>query len=229
MPSAHPDPLAEPHADASRPTGSGHAGSAGSARRAEAAWVDRACEGDRDAFEALAREAMPMLLGTARRLVGSGYAAEEAVAEALFRAWRRIDTFRGASGFGTWLHRILCRAVADRYRLAGRERVRRASMEAQARAGAPVAGRAAGPAAPWREVAAQDDAARWRTLLDRLPPTQRMVLLLSAWENLSLPEISETLNLRYATVKSNLHHARRALRAAWDGASGDHTSQGDSS
>lgn len=213
MPSAHPDPLA----DAPTPAGSG--------RRPEAAWVDRACEGDRDAFEALARQAMPMLLGTARRLVGSGYAAEEAVAEALFRAWRRIDTFRGASGFGTWLHRILCRSIADRFRIAGRERTRRASMEAQVRAGGSVAGRNSGPPTPWRELAARDDATRWRTLLDRLPSTQRMVLLLSAWEHLSLPEISETLNLRYATVKSHLHHARRALREAWEAQGHDRTSQ----
>ena len=208
MPSASPDPIAE-----SRPH-------AGADHRAEAEWVDRACEGSAEAFEALARASMPMLLGTARRLAGPGYAAEEAVAEALFRAWRRIDSFRGASGFGTWLHRILVRVIADRYRTAGRARKHDQAARDRVRAGDAVAGQPSAMPSPIQELAARDDAHRWRLLLDALPHTQRLVLLLHAWENLSLAEIAETLGLRYATVKSNLHHARKAIRAAWDAGTG---------
>ena len=180
----------------------------------ESEWVDRACERDPEAFEVLARAAMPMLLGTARRLVGPGYRAEEAVAEALFRAWRGIDSFRGASGFGTWLHRILCRSIADRYRRLGRQRARDEGLRGQVEAGTSPGGTPRPSPTPWQACVARDEATQWRSLLEGLPPTQRLVLLLHAWENLSLAEVSETLGLRYATVKSHLHHARKALREA---------------
>ena len=44
------------------------------------------------------------------------------------------------------------------------------------------------------------------------------ILLLHVWEGLALDEVAATLGLRYATVKSHLHHARKALRAAQDAA-----------
>ena len=48
-----------------------------------------------------------------------------------------------------------------------------------------------------------------------LPPTQRLVLLLVAWEGLALRDIADLLSLKYATVKSHLHHARSTVRARW--------------
>ena len=51
-----------------------------------------------------------------------------------------------------------------------------------------------------------------RAAVEELPPVQRLVVVLSAWEGLSHEEIAQVLSTRYATVKSNLHHARAALR-----------------
>jgi len=172
----------------------------------EAAWVARAQAGDRDAFERLAVRAMPALLGTARRMLRHGYAAEEAVADALFRAWKHLGTFRGEAGFGTWLHRIVCRVATDRFRAEARDRRRHEALTQHAGA---TRATQPGPAARLR---AHETRARIRAAVETLPTRQRLVLVLHIWEGLSLVETAEILGIRYATAKSNLCHGRKALR-----------------
>lgn len=169
----------------------------------EARWVARARSGDRDAFDRLAVEAMPVLLGTARRLLRDPHAAEEAVAEALYNAFRRLDAFRGDCRFGTWAHRILCRVVADRVKVEVRERRRRLGLLERYPRRSQVS--------PVERLAAKETQERLRAATERLPPTQRLVLLLVVWEGLTLRQTAETLGMHYRTVKSNLYHARRSL------------------
>ena len=179
---------------------------------AEVALIARAREGERDAFEALAVRAMPALLGSARRLLGDRFAAEEAVAEALFRAYRHVASFRGASSFGTWVHRILYRVAADRFRAEARERRRRRAVCERALREAGSDGSTPRWAAPDDRLVQREEHERLRRAVETLPAKQRLVLLLHAWEGLDLQEIGEVLGMRYATAKSNLHHAHRALR-----------------
>lgn len=159
--------------------------------------------GEPDAFDAQARAAMPRLLGTARRWLGQGFAAEEAVAEALYRAFVHRHSYAGSAAFATWVHRILCRVVADRYRAQARRRRHEAALERRARP-RPVP-------RPGQALAERERLAQVRGAIERLPERQRLVLLLHAWEGLDLAEVAEVLGMRYRTVKSNLHHARRAL------------------
>lgn len=178
--------------------------------------VERARMGDRDAFEQLCVQAMPMLTGTARRLLRDPYAAEEAVAEALFRAFRHMPSFRAEAQFGTWLHRILCRVAVDRFRLQARERARRQDLgerAARGLSGAPRPRRSA-----LERLAQDEETRRIRAAVEDLPPRQRLVLVLHVWEGLSLAETAETLGVRYATAKSNLCHARSTLRRLLDDA-----------
>ncbi len=175
---------------------------------AEAELLERARAGDRDAFEHLAIRAMPQLLGTARRFLSGALAADEAVSEALFRAYQSMARFEGRSAFSTWLHRILCRVVADRFRESARDRDRRQRLESSPKA-------PPGPTAatqPLDELTARETTERLRVVAQRLPPMQKLVLLLFAWEGLTLDEIAAALSIKYPTAKSHLHHARKALR-----------------
>ncbi|MDJ0974796.1 MAG: sigma-70 family RNA polymerase sigma factor [Planctomycetota bacterium] len=181
----------------------------------ESELIDRARAGDRDAFETLATRAMPRLLGTATRMLGPGFAAEEAVADALFRAYRHIDRFRGGARFSTWAHRIVCRVVADRYREQARDRRLKGRLgERLAGLGRAAVGEPA-PVDPGERLADQERIALVREVAMGLPPTQRLVLLLVAWEGLALRDVADLLSLKYATVKSHLHHARSTVRARW--------------
>ena len=194
---AVPDPLAPPSVAPS---------SVGESPDAHARLLDRARAGDRDAFEQLVVQAMPALLGTAQRLLRHRFAAEEAVADALFRAWRHIGSFRGDSAFGTWLHRIVCRVATDRFRTAARARRHHDHLAARAER--------AERAQPSQEARldAASEVARLRAAVETLPTRQRLVIVLHVWEGLSLRDTAALLGMRYATAKSNLCHARKALR-----------------
>src|SRR5687768_1689822 len=58
-------------------------------------------------FEREVVDLLPRLLATARRLTRNQAAAEDLVAEAVSRAWQRIDSLRDAGNFAGWLYRIL--------------------------------------------------------------------------------------------------------------------------
>jgi RNA polymerase sigma factor (sigma-70 family) len=69
-----------------------------------------------------------------------------------------------------------------------------------------------------QRVAERADADAWSgrlaAALADLKPADREVLLLFAWCELSYPEIAEALDIPVGTVRSRLHRARRAVRAA---------------
>ena len=75
--------------------------------------VRRARRGDRDAFERLVERHQHRLYTLAARLTGSRADAEDAVQEALIRAWLNLPTFRGGALFSTWLYRICVNAAHD--------------------------------------------------------------------------------------------------------------------
>lgn len=171
----------------------------------EAALLRAARGGDRDAFDRLAVRLLPRLMGTARRLLHDPVEAEEAVAATLVKAHEGLAGFRGASALATWAHRILCRLATDRVRVL----VRRRRHERPLPEGL-VERR--GDAGPGSRVEEHEERVRVQAAVEGLPETQRLVLVLVVWEGLALAEAARVLGMRYATVKSNLHHAREALR-----------------
>ncbi|MFL5683536.1 MAG: RNA polymerase sigma factor, partial [Chloroflexota bacterium] len=78
--------------------------------------VERAQRGDHEAFDVLATAAYGRLYGIARRILRDRYAAEDAVQEALVRAWRNLWGLRDPDAFDAWLHRLLVRSCADHQR-----------------------------------------------------------------------------------------------------------------
>jgi RNA polymerase sigma-70 factor (ECF subfamily) len=163
--------------------------------------VERAQHGDTKAFEALAREAGGRLVGVAFRILRDLPAAEDAVQQTLVTAWRELPGLRDPGRFEAWLYRILVRACAAEARRSGRWRadVRDVSPDA------PV------DTNEFRRVADRDELERG---FRRLTSDQRAVIVLRYWRDLRQEEIAETLDIPLGTVKSRLHHATAALRAA---------------
>ena len=163
--------------------------------------VERAQHGDTKAFEALAREAGGRLVGVAFRILRDLPAAEDAAQQTLVTAWRELPGLREPERFDAWLYRILVRACAAEARRSGRWRadVRDVSPDA------PV------DTNEFRRVADRDELERG---FRRLTSDQRAVIVLRYWRDLRQEEIAETLDIPLGTVKSRLHHATAALRAA---------------
>ena len=79
--------------------------------------------GERDACEELYRRHAPRVLGLARRMVGSGEDAEDAVQDVFLAVFRKLESFRGESSLATWLYRLAMNVCLDRLRSRGsRER-----------------------------------------------------------------------------------------------------------
>jgi RNA polymerase sigma-70 factor (ECF subfamily) len=163
--------------------------------------VERAQRGDPDAFEVLVRDVGGRLVGLAFRILRDPSAAEDAVQQTLVTAWRELPGLRDPERFEAWLYRILVRACAAEARRMGRMRVGVRDVSPDAFSHSSAFGR----------VADRDELERG---FRRLTPDQRTVIVLRYWGDLRQEDIAETLNIPLGTVKSRLHHATAALRAA---------------
>ena len=165
--------------------------------RDEAALIDRAQRGDTRAFEALYREHVDRVYGLCLRMTGNVSEAEDCTQEAFIQAWNKLDRFRGASAFGTWMHRIAVNAVLGRIRKSKREQDRIQVVAEMAPSPASI-----GDSGELRDLS---DA------IDRLPEGARHVFVLNAVYGYSHEESSDMLGVAVGTTKAQLHRARRLL------------------
>lgn len=158
--------------------------------------ASRACGGDAAALNELLAELRPLVVRTARLVVGSGsWAAEDAAQEALLDISRGISRLRDPASVRTWALRVAIRRalkVARRERLL---RVRNATSVERLQGPAPSEGREAA----------------LKQAFDSLPPRLRATAVLRLQAGLSEIETADALGCSVGTVKSNLHDARTRL------------------
>src|SRR4026207_2111689 len=84
--------------------------------------VERASNGDHDAFAVLVGVSVARLEAVARLILRDQELARDAVQDALIRAWRDLPGLRDPERFDAWLHRLLVNARLDLARRRGRRR-----------------------------------------------------------------------------------------------------------
>lgn len=126
--------------------------------------------------------------------------AEDAVGDALERAWQRFGQLRDPSTFRAWFDRILVNVCRDRLRR--RRRVRFIPLE-------PGPGRIE-PADPFRHIVDRDEVLR---SVRELPDDERLVVVLHYWADLTLEGVAARTGAPLGTVKSRLHRALERMRS----------------
>ena len=174
----------------------------------DAELVERARNGDIDAYEQLVKRYQDLAFRTAYVIAGSTGDAEDAAQEAFVKAYYALGRFRQGASFKPWLLTIVANEARNRVRSASR----RAGLATRV-----TEDRASGDAAPSPEVAAMDAADRVMLLaaLDSLGEQDRLVLTYRYFFDLTEREMAQALGCRQGTVKSRLSRALNRLRGAF--------------
>lgn len=195
---------------------------------AETALLERARTGDDRAYGELVDPHRRTLHAHCYRMLGSLDDADDAMQDALLRAWRGLDRFEGRSSLRTWLYTITtnaCLRIVQRRRGRVLPRDHGPSAAAGTPPGAPLA------ETVWIEPFPEDEmppadhvalpGARYEeretlelafvAALQHLPPRQRAVLLLREVLDFSAREAADLLETSVPSVNSALQRARRTL------------------
>jgi RNA polymerase sigma-70 factor, ECF subfamily len=132
-------------------------------------------------------------------LGGSVQAAEDAVQEALARAWEASERGHRIESLPAWVAAVARNLLRDRLRRLLRE------VSARRRLGAELSERA--------PIAEAEDRADVVGALRALPPRRREVAVFHYYLDMDVADIARALGISEGTVKSSLHRAREALAA----------------
>ena len=165
--------------------------------------VVRAQGGDLDAFAALAAPLYGRLQRIAYAIVGDAGLAEDATQQAMLDVWRRLPSLRDPARFEAWCYRTLTNACASEGRR--KRRWMRVGLSH------PITGSVASD--PFGATADRDLLDR---AFERLSADQRTVVVLHYYADLTHERVAEVLDIPIGTVRSRIHRAMEALRAAID-------------
>jgi RNA polymerase sigma factor (sigma-70 family) len=173
----------------------------------DAALVERAQDGDQQAYAELVRRYSPIAHRTATLIAGPAD-AEDAVQDAFVRAYYALGQFRRGAPFKPWLLTIVANAARNRVRSAGQQPRLRDRLVGDRTAGVLRLVRSA-------ESEALDADVRHTLVaaIDALPANARSVVICRYLLELSEAETAQMLGWPPGTVKSRLSRALDRLRA----------------
>jgi len=173
----------------------------------EAEAIDKAKQGDAEAFEVLYNLHKRRVYSLCLRMTANAAEAEDLTQEAFLQLFRKIATFRGESAFSTWLHRMAVNVVLMQLRKKGLPVVPlEETVESEEET-------------PKKELGGVDTKLAGsidRMILERaigkLPPGYRTIFVLHDVEGYEHNEIAGIVGCSIGNSKSQLHKARLKLR-----------------
>jgi RNA polymerase sigma-70 factor (ECF subfamily) len=166
--------------------------------------VQRAQEGDRDAFGRLVEQFQPTVRAIALRRLGNLSEALELTQEVFLHVLRRIHQLREPERFAGWLRQVAVRMAINR----ATRRLAPPTVETGVLEGAYEQGDQ-----PVDELISRERAERLWEALGRLKTLDRDTLIAFYIRGLSLVEMAEELDVPLGTIKRRLHTARKRLKA----------------
>jgi len=175
----------------------------------DVALMRRVATGDERAFRQLVERHQGAVVGTIARMIRDPAEAEDLAQRAFLRVWRHAPRWKPDAKFTTYLYTIARNLVYNE----SRRRARRREVSADERRDAqgfdpPAEGRRE----PDAEALKSEMCAEIDEVIAELPETQRLAIVLYAYESLPYEEIAAILDSSVSSVKSLLFRARATLR-----------------
>ena len=179
----------------------------------DAALVERALDNDLAAFEQLVARYQTKIVAYATRMLNDQEEGEDVAQEVFVKAYRSLESFRGASSFSTWLYRIATNLCIDRVRKRKRSPQQAYSLDEPLDKEEEHGGRDLPDlsAEPSRNVEREELRLQVRAKLAEMPEKLRAVLLMCDIQGMAYEDIARSLECPVGTVKSRLFHARADL------------------
>lgn len=169
--------------------------------------VERALEGDADAFAGIVGRYHRRAFWIAFHVVGRVEDARDVAQEAFIRVHRSLRRFDFSRNFYTWFYRIVMNLAIDALRK--RRSSRAAALD-------PLADRLPAEQDTVGPVEQQETRGLVWSVLNRMDGKFKSVLVLRDIHGMSCREIAPILKVTHATVRWRLHRGRRIFREHWD-------------
>lgn len=174
---------------------------------AEPEAIQRAQQGDAEAFEILYNLHKRRVYSLCLRMTANTAEAEDLTQEAFMQLYRKIGTFRGESAFSTWLHRMAVNVVLMHLRKKGLPVVPlEDTIETEEESVKKE------PGAPDIALEGAIDRLQLERAIEALPPGYRSIFVLHDVEGFEHNEIADMVGCSIGNSKSQLHKARLKLR-----------------
>lgn len=168
--------------------------------------LERARNGDISAFKELVERYRQTIYYFALDLVGNHHDAEDLSQEVFIKVYQSLHRFRGDAKLSSWLYRITVNTFIDRYRKKSRVEYPGNGIPDQFLMQDPE------KSGPERHTESRLMQHHIERALHRLTGKERSIFVLRHYNDLSLKEIANVLNISVGTVKSMLFRAIQKLQ-----------------
>lgn len=177
------------------------------------ALVERLKQGSQDAFEDLVKKYGKRLYSVSLRLLRKPEDAEDAVQDALLKAFQSINSFRSEASLYTWLYRIVCNECLMKLRKQSRRNL--VPIEPylpRFDQGQHVEAIGDWTRLPDLALETSELADFFEQCIDELSEVYRVAYILKDVEGLSEDQVCRVLRLTKPAVKNRVHRARLVIR-----------------
>lgn len=175
----------------------------------EAAWLQKAIQGDQDAFTYIVETYQRPVYNLCFRMLGEALEAEDAAQETFWRAYQALHRYDQQRSFITWLLSIAAHYCIDQQR---KRHFTTLALDILPEEEAPDLN----TPDPEKVFTQMEQKGQMQRLLARLGPQDRAAIILRYWYEFSEEEIARTLSLTVSAVKSRLFRARKELAQSWE-------------
>jgi RNA polymerase sigma-70 factor (ECF subfamily) len=167
--------------------------------------IEKARKGDKEAFGKLVKEHQQYAFNLAFRIASNEEDARDIVQESFIKIWKNMKLFEPNMKFTTWMYKIVSNTAIDFLRSA--KKIIKVDIEGLHEKLEQINGEH-----PETQLSNKETGQLIRLISETLSEKQKLVFVLRDLEGLNSVEVGEILDLPETSIKSNLYHARKAIK-----------------